>query len=158
MNEAFRLSVRFRYSIDINMSDKITKDRRSANMAKIRSKDTKPELKVREILHKLGYRFRLHRKDLPGRPDIVLPKHRTVIFVNGCFWHRHGDCREASRPKSNSEYWETKLKRNVERDTQNYSLLSDLKWKVMVFWECEVEGNDDIIISVIRNRLIEYGI
>jgi len=97
------------------MADKIDKHRRSANMSKIRSKDTQPELKVRRILHKLGYRFRLHRKELPGRPDIVLPKHKTVIFVNGCFWHRHPNCREASRPKSNSEYWETKLASIVKR-------------------------------------------
>lgn len=83
--------------------DKLTKERRSWNMSKIKSKDTKPELKVRKILYKLGYRFRLHRKDLPGKPDIVLPKYRTAIFVNGCFWHRHDNCIEASRPKSNSE-------------------------------------------------------
>ena len=96
--------------------DKLTKERRSWNMSKIKSKDTKPELKVRKILYKLGYRFRLHRKDLPGRPDIVLPKHRTVTFVNGCFWHRHDNCIEASRPKSNPEFWENKLTKNVERD------------------------------------------
>ena len=140
------------------MVDKIEKKARSANMSKIRSKDTKPELKVRKILHKLGYRFRLYRKDIPGRPDIVLPKHKTVVFVNGCFWHRHPNCREASRPKSNSEYWETKLKRNVERDAQNYSLLNGLNWKVIVFWECELECHEDVMTSLIRNRLIEYEI
>lgn len=91
-------------------------------MSKIKSKDTKPELKVRKVLYKLGYRFRLHCKDLPGKPDIVLPKYRTAIFVNGCFWHRHENCIEASRPKGNSEYWENKLNKNVERDLKKSQL------------------------------------
>lgn len=113
--------------------DKITKERRSWNMSRIKSKDTKPELKVRKILYKLGYRFRLHRKDLPGKPDIVLPKYRTAMFVNGCFWHRHDNCIEASRPKSNSEFWENKLNKNVERDLKKYQLLREDNWKVIVF-------------------------
>lgn len=138
--------------------DKITKERRSWNMSKIKSKDTKPELKVRKILYKLGYRFRLHRKDLPGKPDIVLPKYKLAIFVNGCFWHRHNNCNEASRPKSNSEFWENKLNKNVERDLKKYQLLRDNNWKVIVFWECELEGNEEEIISVIKRRLIENGI
>src|SRR5258708_1613027 len=96
------------------MVDKIEKRSRSANMSNIKSKDTKPELKVRKILHKLGYRFRLHCKDLPGKPDIVLPKYKAVVFVNGCFWHRHPNCRVASRPKTNSPYCEDKLNGNVE--------------------------------------------
>lgn len=111
------------------MTDKIEKHIRSANMSKIKSKDTEPELKVRKILHKLGYRFRLHRKDIPGCPDIVLAKYRAVIFIIGCFWHRHDGCREASRPKSNSEYWETKLSRNVEWIVRNNSLLRKQHWK-----------------------------
>ena len=137
------------------MVDKIEKKARSANMSKIRSKDTKPELKVRRILHKLGYRFRLHRKDIPGRPDIVLPKHKTVVFVNGCFWHRHDSCREASRPKSNSEYWETKLNRNVERDIRNHSTLRKDNWKVIVFWECELERDTESNTLFVKKRLAE---
>ena len=135
--------------------DKLTKERRSWNMSKIKSKDTKPELKVRKILYKLGYRFRLHRKDLPGKPDIVLPKYRTAIFVNGCFWHRHENCIEASRPKSNSEYWENKLDKNVERDLKKYQLLREDNWKVIVFWECELEGNEEEIVSIVKRRLNE---
>lgn len=111
--------------------DKITKERRSWNMSKIKSMDTKPELKVRKILYKLGYRFRLHRKDLPGKPDIVLSKYRAAIFVNGCFWHRHNNCNEASQPKSNSEFWENKLTKNVERDLRKYQLLREDNWKVI---------------------------
>ena len=139
------------------MADKIEKHRRSANMAKIRSKDTTPELKVRRILHKLGYRFRIHRTDLPGKPDIILPKHRVAIFVNGCFWHRHPDCREASRPKTNSQYWETKLNRNVERDVQNHSLLAEDAWKVIVFWECEIEQSDVKSAELIQFRILEHS-
>lgn len=121
------------------MADKITAAVRSANMSRIRSKDTRPELKVRSTLHRLGFRFRVHRKDLPGRPDIVLPRYRTAIFVNGCFWHRHADCREASRPKTNSEFWESKIARTVERDLDNYADLAASGWQVVVLWECELE-------------------
>ncbi len=126
---------------------------RSLNMSKIRSKDTKPELKVRRILHKLGYRYRLHRKDLPGKPDIVLAKHKAVVFVNGCFWHRHPDWREASRPKTNSRYWEDKLNRNVERDVSNYSLLKQQDWKVIVFWECELDHSVKSNTALVTQRL-----
>jgi len=135
--------------------DKISNERRSWNMSKIKSKDTKPELKVRKILYKLGYRFRLHRKDLPGKPDIVLPKYKTAIFVNGCFWHRHNNCIEASRPKSNSEFWENKLNKNVERDLKKCQLLREDDWKVIVFWECELEGSEEENISIIKRRLNE---
>jgi len=127
-------------------------------MSKIKSKDTKPELKVRSILHKLGYRFGLHRKGLPGRPDIVLPKYKTVVFVNGCFWHRHVGCREASQPKTNSEFWENKLLQNIERDERNYSTLKSLNWKIIVFWECELESDVEANTLVIRKRLLEYEI
>lgn len=138
--------------------DKITKERRSWNMSKIKSKDTKPELKVRKILYKLGYRFRLHRKDLPGKPDIVLPKYKTAIFVNGCFWHRHDNCIEASRPKTNSEFWENKITKTVERDLKKHQLLRDDNWKVIVFWECELEGSEDENISFIKRGLSENDI
>lgn len=138
--------------------DKLTKERRSWNMSKIKSKDTNPELKVRKILYKLGYRFRLHRKDLPGKPDIVLPKYKTVIFVNGCFWHRHNNCIEASRPKTNSEYWESKITKTVERDLKKHQILRDEGWKVIVFWECELDSSKDENISIIIRRLNENGI
>lgn len=137
------------------MVDKIEKEARSANMSKIRSKDTEPELKVRRILHKLGYRFRLHCKHIPGRPDIVLAKYKTAIFINGCFWHRHDGCREASRPKSNSEYWETKLNRNVERDIKNHYALRKDNWIVIVFWECELERDIETNTSFVKAKLIE---
>lgn len=140
------------------MADKIEKAVRSANMSKIKSKDTKPELKVRRILHKLGYRFRLHRRDIPGRPDIVLPRHKTVIFVNGCFWHRHNECKEASRPKTNSEYWEIKLNKNVERDRKNYSELTRSGWKIVTFWECELEKDVEINTFLVSKRLLENEI
>lgn len=135
--------------------DKITKERRSWNMSKIKSKDTKPELKVRKILYKLGYRFRLHRKDLPGRPDIVLPKYKIAIFVNGCFWHRHNNCIEASRPKTNSEFWENKITKNIERDLKKHELLRMANWKVVVFWECELESKNNNIESFVNKRLNE---
>ncbi|MFM9904436.1 MAG: very short patch repair endonuclease [Pyrinomonadaceae bacterium] len=137
------------------MTDKLVKNRRSANMSKIKSKDTKPELKVRKALHRLGYRFRLHRKDITGRPDIVLPKYKAAIFVNGCFWHRHNGCREASKPKSNSEYWEAKLNKNVERDTRNYILLSERNRNVIVFWECELDHSVELNTALVKQRLIE---
>ena len=107
-------------------------------MAAVTSKNTQPEVAVRRFLHALGYRFRLHRKDLPGKPDIVMPKLRTCIFVHGCFWHRHTGCRYATTPKTRSEFWKAKFSRNVERDLENVQALEALGWKVLVVWECEV--------------------
>ena len=106
-------------------------------MSRIRGKDTTPELAVRSALHRLGYRFRLHRRDLPGRPDIVLPKYGTVIFVHGCFWHRHARCKYAYTPKSRVEFWHHKFQQNVERDRRVQRELRRLGWKVIVVWECE---------------------
>jgi DNA mismatch endonuclease, patch repair protein len=117
--------------------DTITPTERSALMSRIRSKDTRPEVAVRSILHRLGYRFRLHRKDLPGRPDIVLIKHRKIIFVQGCFWHGH-TCRLASKPKSNEGYWSAKLETNRARDARNIEVLVRQGWTVLELWECEV--------------------
>ena len=108
-------------------------------MSRIRSKNTKPEMHVRSALHRAGYRFRLHVKDLPGKPDIVLPKYKTVIFVHGCFWHRHKGCSRATMPSSNQEYWKQKFKQNVERDKREQAELKKLGWNVIVVWECEVE-------------------
>ena len=105
-------------------------------MSRIRGKDTKPELRVRSQLHRMGYRFRLHRKDLPGRPDIVLPKYDTVIFVHGCFWHRHKGCRFAYTPKTRVAFWETKFEQNVRRDCRNDAALRKRGWRIIRIWEC----------------------
>jgi DNA mismatch endonuclease, patch repair protein len=107
-------------------------------MAGIRGKDTKPELAVRRLVHALGYRFRLHRRDLPGSPDLVLPRLRKIIFVHGCFWHRHSGCRFAYTPKANAEFWLNKLTSNVSRDEAAQTALVAQGWDVMVVWECEV--------------------
>lgn len=111
-------------------------------MSAVRSKDTKPELRVRSALHHLGYRFRLHRRDLPGTPDIVLPKYRTVIFVHGCFWHQHPGCRKATIPRTNRLKWEQKLKRNVERDKAAITALQEQGWAVNILWECQLKRAD----------------
>ena len=111
---------------------------RSANMRAIRSKDMKPELAVRSLVHKLGYRFRVHRKDLPGKPDLVFSARRKVIFVHGCFWHAH-NCRKAHIPKSNLEYWLPKLQRNKTRDARNVKALAADSWETLIVWECEVD-------------------
>ncbi|MES2535492.1 MAG: DNA mismatch endonuclease Vsr [Pseudomonadota bacterium] len=120
------------------MADTISPERRSRNMAAIRSRDTKPEIAVRKLLHALGFRFRLQRKDLPGRPDIVLPRYNAVVFVNGCFWHQHEGCKLASKPASRQEYWKIKLERNVERDKSSFDKLTELGWQVIVVWECDL--------------------
>ena len=108
-------------------------------MAAIKSKNTKPEIAVRKLLHSMGYRFRLHRKDLPGSPDIVLPKYKTVIFVHGCFWHRHENCKYASIPKTRTEFWENKFKENIKRDQVNQKNLYKLGWNIVIVWECELK-------------------
>ncbi len=118
--------------------DKLTPEHRSWNMSRIRSDNTKPELIVRSLLHRMGYRFRLHQKNLPGKPDIVLPKHKTVIFVHGCFWHRHENCKYAYIPKSRRGFWTNKFKTNIERDKKVNQQLKDLGWKVNIIWECEL--------------------
>ncbi len=114
------------------MVDVHTKQQRSFNMSRIKGKDTKPELVIRSFVHGLGYRFRLHRKDLPGKPDIVLPRHKKIIFVHGCFWHMH-KCRFGKvKPKTNAEFWETKRLSNVKRDRENLAKLKYLTWKVLI--------------------------
>ena len=123
--------------------DRITPEQRSEIMSRIRSKDTKPEMVVRKHLHALGFRYRLHPSKLPGHPDIVLPKWHTVIFVNGCFWHRHEGCKVATMPKSNVAFWEAKFARNVARDRQEQAALRKAGWHVIVLWECEVRQRLD---------------
>ena len=123
------------------MADIVSEEQRSYNMSRIRSKNTKPELIVRSMLHRIGYRFTVNgpkNKKLPGKPDIVLPKYRTVIFVHGCFWHRHEGCKFATIPKTRTEWWKAKLGGNVERDERKQEELKRLGWKVVVVWECEL--------------------
>ena len=114
-------------------------EKRSRNMSAIKSKNTKPEIVVRKLLHSMGYRFRLHRKDLPGSPDIVLPKYKTVIFVHGCFWHRHNNCKYATTPKTRKEFWENKFEENVKRDNLNQANLTLKGWKIIILWECQLK-------------------
>jgi len=108
-------------------------------MSKIRSKDTKPELIVRKYLWEKGYRYRLQRKDLPGKPDIILTRYRFAIFVNGCFWHMHNGCKYFVWPKTNAEFWKEKISQNVQRDTKNYELLKKSGWNAIIIWECELK-------------------
>jgi len=117
---------------------------RSSLMKKVRQRDTRPEIVVRRTAHILGYRFRLHRRDLPGSPDLVFPRHTVAVFVHGCFWHRHPGCRYASTPKNNSEFWNDKFRRNVERDARKESELRDLGWRVLVIWECETRDPEGL--------------
>ena len=124
------------------MADKLNTQQRHHRMSRIRSKDTKPEILVRKGLHARGFRFRLQDRKLPGRPDIVLPKYGVAIMVNGCFWHGHKGCRYATKPKSNIEFWETKIARNKHRDEVTAAHLEALGWTVIVVWECELRGKE----------------
>lgn len=122
------------------MADRISREHRSWNMSRIRGTNTKPELIVRSLLHRMGYRFSLHRKDLPGKPDIILPKYRTVIFVHGCFWHRHNGCRFTTTPATRPEFWRNKFAQNVARDLRDSALLRAKRWRVFTIWECESDN------------------
>jgi DNA mismatch endonuclease, patch repair protein len=126
------------------MRDRLTKEHRSWNMGRIHGKDTAPEKRVRSLLHRLGFRFRLHGKKLPGRPDIVLSKHKTVIFVHGCFWHRHRDCKNCTTPTHRRTWWLKKFEGNTARDKQHQEELRRLGWQVSVIWECETERLETI--------------
>lgn len=136
------------------MADGLSAEKRSWLMSCIRGKNTKPEMKVRKLAHAMGFRFRLYRREMPGTPDLVFPKMRVVIFVHGCFWHRHPGCSKASTPKSNTDFWSQKFKRNVERDAVNYALLEEAGWKVAVIWECETR---DQLLLESKLRLILEG-
>ena len=125
-------------------------EQRSRNMSAIKSKNTKPEIKVRKVLHSMGYRFRLHSKDLPGSPDIVLPKYKTVIFVHGCFWHRHENCKYASTPKTRKEFWNKKFTENKKRDSEIQEKIKILDWRSVVIWECETKN-----IENLRDKIID---
>lgn len=118
--------------------DVYSKEKRSEVMSKVPSTHTGPELLVRKQLHSLGIRFRLHREDLPGKPDIVLPKYGSVVFVHGCFWHHHKGCKKSKMPTSNVEFWDRKIGNNVKRDRRNAAALRRLGWRVLVIWECQI--------------------
>lgn len=127
--------------------DRISPARRSNNMRHIRSSNTKPEITVRRILCSLGYRYRLHRKDLPGKPDLVFAKRKKIIFIHGCFWHQHNltTCLDSKIPKSNKQYWNQKLKNNVQRDIRNQMTLKELGWDILIIWECEIKNDKKLI-------------
>ncbi len=130
--------------------DRLTKEQRSWNMSRIRSKDTKPEIIVRRLLHAMGVRYRLHRAGLPGKPDIVLGPRRLVIFVHGCFWHRHAGCREATMPSANRDFWEAKLEGNAARDLRHRAALRKLGWRIAVIWECETRQPEKLMRRLVR--------
>jgi DNA mismatch endonuclease (patch repair protein) len=135
------------------MADSLTSAQRSVNMARIRARDTKPEMVVRRMLHRLGYRYRLHGKALPGKPDLVFTSRRKVIFVHGCFWHQHEAtaCLDGRKPKSNTDYWHPKLARNVERDQQHVEKLRAEGWCVLVVWDCEMRDQ-----ALLMKRLLDF--
>ena len=133
------------------MVDTVSPEVRSRIMAQVKSKGMKPEMKVRRLLHGLGYRYRLHRKDLPGRPDLVFPSRRKVVFVNGCFWHKHAGCPRVRIPATNRDYWVAKLERNHARDERNVALLEESGWAVTTVWECQLKD-----LQAIAERLIDF--
>ena len=133
------------------MADIYKPGKRSTIMAAVKRKDTAPELAVRHVAHSLGYRFRLHRRDLPGKPDVVFSRHRKLIFVHGCFWHRHSGCRHASMPATRTEFWTNKFNRNVERDAASTKALKEAGWTCLVVWECETRHRDTL-----EARLIDF--
>ena len=126
------------------MTDTVTKEKRSEIMSKVHQKNTKIEMVVRKLVHGMGYRYRLHKTELPGKPDMVFASRKKVIFVNGCFWHSHDNCKLSKPPKSNKDYWIPKLNRNKERDASVNKMLYDLGWDVLTVWECELKTIDTV--------------
>ena len=141
------------------MADHLSKERRSWNMSRIKGQNTTPELKLRSCLHRLGFRFRIHDTKLPGKPDIVMAKYRTAVFVHGCFWHRHDGCRHTSTPKSNQSFWLEKFRRTLDRDQQNFKALNNLGWQVLIVWECEINSDASQAAQRIARHLgeVEYA-
>ncbi|SFR81565.1 very short patch repair endonuclease [Sphingomonas jatrophae] len=131
------------------MADHLSPEARSANMGRVKGANTGPEVQVRKIAHRLGLRFRLHRRDLPGTPDLVLPRHKVAIFVHGCFWHRHKGCSRATTPKTRETFWLAKFEATVRRDAQHEVALIALGWRVLTIWECEIKDR-----QLIEQRLI----
>ena len=137
------------------MADVVDKATRSRMMAGIRGVNTVPEVKLRRALHAAGFRYRLHAKDLPGKPDLVFPRFGAVVFVHGCFWHRHDNCKWATNPSSNAEFWTAKLTKNAERDTRNIDSLRKLGWRVAVVWECSMRLRPLIEIAEAVGKWLE---
>ena len=135
------------------MADIVNAEKRSEIMALVRAKDTKPEILLRRELHSRGIRYSLHSKMLPGKPDLVLRKHKTVIFVHGCFWHRHKKCSKSSMPSTNVEFWKKKFRRNVERDRTNTQALVEQGWRVIIVWECALMSNLNSISDQVLDLL-----
>ena len=133
------------------MADRISSAKRSEIMRTVKSRNTSPERRVRSVAHRLGLRFRLHRSDLPGSPDLLFPKRRTALFVHGCFWHRHENCQRATTPKTNTEYWYRKFRSNVNRDRESRRKLEKNGWTVLVIWECETKTHESIEAFLRRN-------
>ena len=131
------------------MEDILTPEKRSWNMSRIKGKDTKPEVMLRSMLHKIGFRFLIHDKRLPGKPDITLPRYSTAIFVNGCFWHRHEKCKYAYNPKSRQNFWQDKFAKTVLRDQEKTEKLRQKGWRVLIVWECELEKNPQGVLEEI---------
>ncbi|WP_417682283.1 very short patch repair endonuclease [Roseibium sp.] len=136
------------------MADKISKKHRSWNMSRIKSKNTAPEIRFRSLLHAAGFRYRLNVSNLPGKPDLVLKKYNSVIFVHGCFWHRHKNCKFATTPKSRTEFWNKKFQDNVSRDLRNQRELRLTGWQVLIVWECEIRQFPDRVLDRVRKQLI----
>ena len=135
------------------MTDTLSAERRSWNMSRIGSRNTAPEIRMRSLLHRAGFRFRLHAPGLPGKPDIVLRRYKAVVFVHGCFWHRHGGCRKATTPSTRPDFWQSKFNATIERDRRKTSELNAMGWRVLTVWECELEKNPDQVIETVRNQL-----
>ena len=135
------------------MADTISAERRSWNMSRIKARDTKPEMLLRSLLHREGFRFRLHAKNLPGKPDIVLPRYKTVIFVHGCFWHRHSECKNATMPSTRREFWEEKFNGNIRRDALNRLVLEEAGWKVFIVWECELKASASQVVEKLSRTI-----
>lgn len=137
------------------MTDVHSKETRSYNMSRIKAKDTKPELLVRKFLFANGFRYRLHDKNLPGKPDIILPKYKTVIFVNGCFWHGHENCKFFVIPKTRTEWWKEKIGKNILNDIKNQSLLKEMGYKVIIIWGCEIKNKSFFDNLAVKIKLFE---
>lgn len=133
------------------LMDKVNPETRSRNMARIKGKNTKPEMLVRSLLHQMGYRFRLHSAKLPGKPDIVLPRYKAVIFVHGCFWHGHADCKRAALPTTRKEFWADKIWGNIQRDERNIAALGNLGYRCFIVWQCELKDTETL-----KRRLCEF--
>jgi len=133
--------------------DRLSKEHRRWNMSRIQGKNTCPEIAMRSLLHKNGFRFRLHEKKLPGKPDIVLPKFKTAIFVHGCFWHRHENCKYCYTPKSRIDFWDSKFKRTVQRNADQISTLLKIGWLPIIVWECELKENPETVQKRLRKIL-----